>query len=322
MISRFFLPRLSVFLLALAPAFVTATTPGPAGSEVADSVADVPAAEAPAAFSLSKVVVALKPDKNPELMLQEKRALEAFLSRELGRPAEVVIPLSAATILEGLANGTIDLGYLSATDMVNARNRRIGRILLAGEFGDGRAAYDSYWVVKKDAPYASIEDLRGKPVAFASKTSTSGFVIPLLDLRKRNLIGEDANTEAFFGRGNVHFGVGYVSGIERVLAGDAEAAAVSYYVLDQDKHLSLDQRARLRMLQKQGPVPSHVIAVRAALSDANTEALRRALVRLNDPENIALRDKLFTTRLVSVDQDAHLAPLADGLVLAGRALKK
>jgi phosphonate transport system substrate-binding protein len=280
------------------------------------------AAEPAASLTLPKVVIALKPDKNPELMLQEKRALEAFLARELGRPAEVVIPLSAATILEGLANGTIDLGYLSATDMVNARTRRIGRLLLAGEFPDGRTAYDSYWVVKKDAPYHSITDLRGRPVAFASKTSTSGFVIPLLDLHTRGLIGEDGNAEAFFGRGHLFFGVGYVSAIERVLAGDAEAAAVSYYVLDKDKHLSAEQRAQLRMLQKQGPVPSHVLAVRASLSDTDAASLRQALVALNAPEHTALRDKLFTTRLVPVDEDAHLAPLAQGLALAARALRQ
>lgn len=279
-------------------------------------------AETPAALALDKIVVALKPDKNPELMLQEKRALEAFLSGELGRPAEVVIPLSAATILEGLANGTIDLGYLSATDMVTARNRRVARVLLAGEFSDGRTAYDSYWVVKKDSPYRSIGDLRGRPVAFASKTSTSGFIIPLLDLRTRGLIGDDGNAETFFGRGNLYYGVGYVSAIERVLAGDAEAAAVSYYVLDKDKHLSVEQRAQLRMLQKQGPVPSHVIAVRSSLKETDTAVLRRAFTALNTPEHAALRDKLFTTRLVPVDENAHLAPLADGLALASRALRK
>jgi phosphonate transport system substrate-binding protein len=300
------LPRLRLFISLLAAAFIFhAATP----SHAADKL------------SLEKVVVALKPDKNPELMLQEKRALEAFLTARLGRPAEVIIPLSAATILEGLANGTIDLGYLSATDMVNARERKLARILLAGEFPDGRTAYDSYWVVKKDASHQSIDDLRNRPVAFASKTSTSGFVIPLLDLRRRGLIGDDANAESFFGRGNVFFGVGYVSAIERVLAGEAEAAAVSYYVLDQDKHLSPEQRAQLRMLQKQGPVPSHVIAVRASLSETDTTLLRAAVSALNDSEHTALRDKLFTTRLVPADEEAHLAPLAEGLALARRALR-
>jgi phosphonate transport system substrate-binding protein len=271
---------------------------------------------------VDKFVVALKPDKNPEVLRAEQRTLSLFLGEKLGRPVDVIIPLSATVILEGYANGTIDLGYLSATDLVNARARGVADLLLAGEFSDGRTAYDSYWVVKKESPHTSIEDLRGRPVAFASRTSTSGFIIPLLDLQKRGLLGPDADPSGFFGAGNVFFGVGYVSAIERVLAGDAEAAAVSYYVLDQDKHLTPEQRARLRMLQKQGPVPSHVLAVRASLAPADAEALRVALLALNDPAYTALRDKVFTTKLVPADGAAHVASLAEGLALAKKALKQ
>ena len=274
------------------------------------------------AKEVEKFVVALKPDKNPEVLRAEKTQLDAFLAARLGRPVETVIPLSGTVILEGFANGTIDLGYLSATDLVNARARGVATLLLAGEFPDGRTAYDSYWVVKKDAPYASIEDLRGKPVAFASRTSTSGFIIPLLDLQRRGLLGADADPSGFFGAGNVFYGVGYVSAIERVLAGEAEAAAVSYYVLDEDKHLSVAQRAGLRMLQKQGPVPSHVLAVRASLGAADAAALREALLALNSPEHAGLRDRLFTTKLVAADGEAHVASLAEAIALAKKALKQ
>jgi phosphonate transport system substrate-binding protein len=271
---------------------------------------------------VAKFVVALKPDKNPEILRAEQRHLSAFLAERLGRPVDVIIPLSATVILEGFANGTIDLGYLSATDLVNARSRGVAELLLAGEFPDGRAAYDSYWVVREDAPYTSIEDLRGRRVAFASRTSTSGFIIPLLDLQRRGLLGADADPAGFFGAGNVSFGVGYVSAIERLLAGEAEAAAVSYYVLDEDKHLTPAQRGRLRMLQKQGPVPSHVLAVRRTLAPADTEALRAALLALNEPGHAELRDKLFTTKLVPADGESHTASLAEAVALAQRALRQ
>ncbi len=288
------------------------------------------AAIAALAFSLTgcapepatKLVVALKPDKNPEVLRAEKTQLETFLAQRLQRPVEVIIPLSGTVILEGFANGTIDLGYLSATDLVNARQRGVATLLLAGEFPDGRTAYDSYWVVKKDAPYASVADLRGKPVAFASRTSTSGFIIPLLDLQRRGLLGEDADPAGYFGAGNVFYGVGYVSAIERVLAGEAEAAAVSYYVLDQDKHIAPEQRAALRRLQTQGPVPSHVLAVRSSLAPAEAEALRAALLVLNEPGHAGLRDRLFTTKLVPADAHAHVASLAEGIALAKKALKQ
>ncbi len=260
-----------------------------------------------AALSIPKVVVALKPDKDPEVMMEERRALTAFLTEKLGCPVEIIIPLNSAVIIEGLANGTIDFGYLSATDMINARKAKAADLLLAGEI-NGKPSYTSYWVTLKDKPYTRIADLKGKPIAFASKTSTSGFVIPMWDLHEKGLLARPA-PETFFGEGNVFFGTGYVSAIERVLNGQAEAAAVSYYVLDQDKHLSVEQRGRLKKFAEQGPVPTHVIAARSSLSAADRDALKVALDALNTPEHAALRDRLFTSKLIPVDAGTHLRSL-------------
>ena len=262
------------------------------------------------------MVVALKPDKNPERMLSERGDLSAFLGKALGAPVEVIVPLSAAVIIEGMANGTIDAGYLSATDMRNARQAKAAVLLLAGEI-NGKTSYSSYWVTLKDKPYAGIEELRGRPVAFASRTSTSGFLIPMLDLQKRGLLPADGNAEGFFGKGNVQFGTGYVSAVERVFAGDAEAAAVSDYVMEQDKHLSTEQREKLRVLQSQGPVPTHVIAASATLTDERRAALKAALLSLNEPGNVALRDNLFTSKLVETDEAAHLVPIDEALKVIG-----
>ena len=266
--------------------------------------------------TLSKVVVALKPDKDPDAMIAEREQLSKYLSGKLGRSVEVIVPLSAAVILEGLSNGTIDLAYLSATDMLNAINQHTATILLAGEI-DGKTSYQSYWVTLKDKPYQSLADLKGKPIAFSGKTSTSGYVIPLWDLRQKNLISDSGKAEEFFGAGNVWFGSGYVSAVERVLNGDAEAAAVSYYVLDKDKHLTAEQRQRLRRLAEQGPVPTHVIAIRSQISDADSAALRAALIAM-DEGNPELRDRVFTSRLVEVDAASHLGSLKDSIALAKR----
>jgi phosphonate transport system substrate-binding protein len=267
-------------------------------------------------LTLSKVVVALKPDKDPDAMIAERAQLSEYLSKQLGKPVEVIVPLSSAVILEGLNNGTIDLAYLAATDMLIAMNEQTAAILLAGEI-DGKTSYQSYWVTLKEKPYQSVGDLKGKPIAFSSKTSTSGYVIPLWDLRQKTLISDSGNAEEFFGAGNVWFGSGYVSAVERVLNGDAEAAAVSYYVLDKDKHLTQEQRQKLRRVADQGPVPTHVIAIRSEISDADRTALRDALLGM-DKGNPELRDRVFTSRLVEVDAATHLGSLREAIALAQR----
>jgi phosphonate transport system substrate-binding protein len=268
-------------------------------------------------ISLSKVIVALKPDKNPETMLAEKKALEAFLSDELGRKVEVIIPLAPAVIMEGMANGTVDLAYVSATEMLMAYNTGAAEILVAGEI-NGKTSYQSYWVALSDKPYSGVSDLAGRPVAFASRTSTSGCIIPHWDLIRKGHLPERADPEQFFGKGNVHYGTGYVSAVDRVLRGEVEAAAVSYYVLDEDKHLSPADRSRLKKVAEQGPVPTHVIAVRAGLSQSDRALLRRAILKLNEPGQEELRDKVFTSRVVEVDPEEHLASLREALILTGR----
>lgn len=269
------------------------------------------APEARAELSLGKVVVALKPDKNPEQMLQERKTLSDFLSQQLGKPVEVIVPLSSSVINEGFANGTVDLGYLSATDMVVAQKSNVGQILLAGEI-DGKNSYQSYWLSLKEKPYSKVEDLTGKPVAFASKTSTSGYLIPVYDLKRKGLLNEP-NAEKFFGEGNLFFGTGYVSAVERVLNGQAEAAAVSYYVLDKDKHLTVEQRAKLKKVTEQGPVPTHVIAVRSSISEADRTMLQKALLAMNEKGNEELRDKVFTSKLVEVNPEEHVRSIREAL---------
>lgn len=259
----------------------------------------------------ASVVIALKPDKNPDAMLAEREALSKSLSKILGREVRVIVPLAAAVIIEGLANGSIDLGWLSATDMVHARKSDAAELLLVGEI-DGKRDYSSLWLCLANKPYASIEDLRGKPVAFASRTSTSGHLIPRLDLKKRGLIETDP--EEFFGAGNVWFGTGYMSGVERVLAGEAEAAAVSDYVFEKDKHMTLEQKKRLRVLSRQGPVPTHVLAVSNRLDPAARESLREALLKFT-AEDPALCNTVFTSPLVTADADEHLRPVIEALAI-------
>jgi ABC-type phosphate/phosphonate transport system substrate-binding protein len=165
-------------------------------------------------------------------------------------------------------------------------------------------------VVPASSPYKSMADLRGKPIAFASRTSTSGYLIPLLDLKNAGLIS--TKPEDLFGQGNVWYGTGYMSAVERVLAGEAEAAAVSDYVFEKDKHLTPEQKARLKVVDTQGPVPTHVLAISKRLSPGARQQLLKAVQDFSD-KNPTLRDAVFTSRLVECDEDAHLLPVVNAL---------
>lgn len=271
---------------------------GESASEEADGVA-------------GGLVVALKPDKDPDTMLAEREALGVWLSESLDMAVRVIVPASGAVIEQGLANGTIDLAWVSSTSLARYREAGIADLFVAGVV-NGETWYQSYWVTLSEKPYASVEELRGQPVCFASPTSTSGYIIPAHDLAKRGLVTAEDGLESFFGAGNVLFGTGYVSAIQRVLNGQAEAAAVSDYVMDGDRHLTAEDKERLRIVQHQGPVPTHCMAVRESLSDELQAALKTTLLALNE-SNPSLRSRVFGARLVEVDTEAHLDPIRQAL---------
>jgi phosphonate transport system substrate-binding protein len=254
-------------------------------------------------LSLKKVVIALKANKNPEKMLTEKESLEAYLSDKLQRPVEVLIPTDSSVVVESFRNGTLDLGYLSSTDAARNLDQDTASILLIN-LKKGLPHYQSVWLSLKDKKYQSIEELKNQPVAFASRSSTSGYLIPVWDLSNRGLVGSATALTDYFSL--TIYGTGYVSAVEKVLSGEVEAAAVSDYVFTGDnKYLSDAQKSKLRIIQEQGPVPSHTICVRSSLSKNDRALLLKTLLEMNQ-DNPTLRDQVFNGELIEVNEDEHL----------------
>ncbi|OUU27765.1 MAG: hypothetical protein CBC04_02555 [Verrucomicrobia bacterium TMED44] len=264
----------------------------------------------PNQLSLKKLIIALKANKNPEEMLAEKHDLEKFLSNKMQRAVEVIIPTDSATVVESFRNGTLDLGYLSSTDAARNLDQETASILLV-HLKSGKPYYNSVWLSLQDKPYQSIIELKGKPVAFASRSSTSGFLIPTWDLAQKGLVGPNASLTDYFSQ--TVYGTGYVSAVEKVLSGEVEAAAVSDYVFKGDnKYLTDAQKAKLKIIQEQGPVPAHTLCVRGSLSKNDQKYLQQAFLDINQ-ENPQLRDRIFNGELVVVDQDKHLRVTREAL---------
>ena len=128
----------------------------------------------------------------------------------------------------------------------------------------------------KGKPYKSITELKGKPVAFASRSSTSGFLIPTWDLAQKGLVGSESSLTDYFSQ--TIYGTGYVSAVEKVLSGEVEAAAVSDYVFKGDnKYLTDAQKAKLQIVQEQGPVPAHTLCIRGSISKTTKNFCKRLL---------------------------------------------
>ena len=273
----------------------------------------IPSSDEKSPFSVKSINIALKPNKNVQAQREDEISLGSALSKRIGIPVKITTPTNKSIIEAGLANKTIDVGYVSSSDAISFADNEVAQVLVAGQHSsinpEGKAYkgafYYSVWLCLKDKPYQSISDLKGKPIAFSSRTSTSGYLVPCWDLVQKGLIKEGGSLSAYFGENNVFYGTGYVSAVEQVLEGKAEAAAVSYYVFEKDKHLNLEQRKKLRVIQRQGPVASHTFCARNSLPENERNLIQKALLEIvvEEPE---LCQSLFGGTLISVDPEMHL----------------
>ena len=114
----------------------------------------------------------------------------------------------------------------------------------------------------------------------------------------------------------VLFAGGYEQALKALLNGQVDVAAASDYAFP--KYLTADEQARVRVIARQGPVPTHCLAVKRDLSPALRDRITAALLRLNEPAHAELLRSVYgAQRLVAVTHAGHVAALARALEQTG-----
>ncbi|MEG3849477.1 phosphate/phosphite/phosphonate ABC transporter substrate-binding protein [Microcoleus sp. herbarium19] len=255
--------------------------------------------------------------------LQNKaNQVAAILSKEIGMPVEAVIGDETAAV-EALRADRADVAFLGGRAALKAEQLAKARMFLAEVRSDysGGNTYDSVFVVRQDSPLRpkasakqTLEQLKGKKMAFTSRTSGSGFIFPVGELVGQGLVSGPDRLETFFG--NVTYGDGYSSALQAVLKGQAEVAAVSEYAL-LPPWITAEEGKQLRVLQKVPGVPAHGIVIDDRIPAPMRERLVNAFMKMNEPANNQLFRSLYNSqRLVKVDHTRHLATLRQSLVRA------
>ena len=151
----------------------------------------------PGELSLQKLIIALKANKNPEKMLAEKHDLEKYLSDKLNRQVEVIIPTDSATVVESFQTAH-SISAILARPMLPAILIKNTASILWFTLKMENLTTTAFGLRLKNKPYKSITELKGKPVAFASRSSTSGFLIPTWDLAKQGFVGPESPSLIIF----------------------------------------------------------------------------------------------------------------------------
>jgi len=204
------LRRQALALLGLAPA-LPALAQAPAGPTRAFPPMP-PAGRRPWADQVREIRIGLLTDENQADRLARTRAYRELIAQHFQVPTRIYEAADYNGVVQGFSARQLEISGMGA--LVYARiwidtNGNVEPLVTALN-EDGVATYLSVMYVRADSPIRSLDDMRGKSLAWSDPNSTSGFLVPRSELREA---GIDINT--YFSR--TGFAGGQEQGVVAVL---------------------------------------------------------------------------------------------------------
>ncbi len=156
--------------------------------------------------------------ENAQDRLNSNECLRAYTEEALGVPTKLFAPADYAGVIEGLVGGTLDMAWLGASSYAATylRDPEAVEPVLVKINLDGSYGYHSIGFARKDSGIASLEDMKGQVFGFGDPNSTSGYLIPSIEIPETT--GATMESGDYFGE--VKFTGGHEQTIVAVNNGD------------------------------------------------------------------------------------------------------
>ncbi len=145
---------------------------------------------------------------------------EEYLEAKLGVDVEIFTAGNYDGVVQALAAGQIEFAFLGSSAYAAAYTASEGKVapLLTSQDQDGSTGYYSVVAVRCDSGYKTLDDLKGKVLAFADPDSTSGYAVP-----NYNLVQQGYEPATFFSA--IPFSGSHEAGVQGVVNKQFDAAA-------------------------------------------------------------------------------------------------
>lgn len=143
------------------------------------------------------ISLGLIPSENPQELKKNGALLAKKLTEKLGVTVNIFIPKNYQGLIEAMQQKKVDYAFFTAMSFVYAE-RLAGAKVLMKKVWDNPFYYSTVFV-RNDSPAKTLKDLKSLQVAFVDQKSTSGFLYPLVALKKQGLAQKDLGASIFTG---------------------------------------------------------------------------------------------------------------------------
>ena len=118
------------------------------------------------------------PLKNSEKLVEDLKPISDYLTERLGVKVEAFTASNYIGVVEGLGSGSVDFGIIPPFSSLLAQKQSNAKPILTSKGKTGKPGYTAELYVRKDSGIKSLQDVKGKKVAFVDPSSSSGYIYP------------------------------------------------------------------------------------------------------------------------------------------------
>ena len=225
---------------------------------------------------------------------------KTLMEKGMDTPVELKIFSTYGGAIDALAEGKVDFARFGPVSYVLAKKKSPAIRLLAMESNGGSKRFNGVIAVATHSAIDSVDDLRGKRIAFGDRRSTTGRYLAQAALVNAGIFAKDLADFSYLGR---HDKVAFALAAGKYDAGSTNENTYEKYA---------EHKGLRKILEF--PCVTKPWVARAGLNDELFVRLRDTLHELKNPE--ILKPIHRSGFLPAEDQDYDL--IREGMLLAGR----
>ena len=239
------------------------------------------------------------PLKNSEKLVEDLKPISDYLSERLGVKVEAFTASNYIGVVEGLGSGSVDFGIIPPFSSLLAQKQSSAKPILTSKGKTGKPGYTAELYVRKDSGIKSLQDVKGKKVAFVDPSSSSGYIYPGAMLVEAGLnLDKDISYQ---------FSGGHDKSLQLLLNKDVDVIATFDGVEDRYAKDFPQAKTDIQKLATSDMIPGVMVTASSKMDKELQEKLEKALRDIEkDPKMKELFTKMFSiTGFTDVDQDAY-----------------
>jgi phosphonate transport system substrate-binding protein len=264
------------------------------------------------ALAQSSLHLVLTPSQKPTDLLATGEEFGRVLGGLVGLAVRVTVASDYAAVIEALRNHTADLAFVHPAGYVLAAREAKARIV-ARNLWHGKSSFTSRIYARKDSGIKTVDELRGKSMAFVDPASSSGYIYPMVLLVQRGLV-KNRDPKTFFKE--VVFSGAHDASMRALLNGHVDA--IASFDLAREQYLKDPaERERIVVVAETPEIPEAGIAARDGLDPALFARVRTALLQIKAPAHGDLLKRLYEIDGFAPADDRDYDPVRAAIELLG-----